>query len=78
MLTDMHLRKAIKKGKDSGVERKQAAAAVLIAADNIFEANGRARHKLNKPRWGKVHAKDVIDSLEEDISPRLAVWRSRT
>ncbi|HSI19101.1 MAG TPA: integrase arm-type DNA-binding domain-containing protein [Sphingomonas sp.] len=64
-------KKAIKEGRDPGVEKKQAAGAVLIAADNRFEACGRAWHKLNKPRWGKVHAKNVIDSLEEDLFPEI-------
>ncbi|MDB5579788.1 MAG: integrase [Bradyrhizobium sp.] len=64
-------KKAIKEGRDPGVEKKQAAAALLIAADNTFEASGRAWHELNKPRWGKVHAKNVIDSLEEDLFPEI-------
>lgn len=64
-------KKLVKEGKDPCLEKKKAAAALLIAADNTFEASGRAWHELNKPRWGEVHAKNVIDSLEEDLFPEI-------
>lgn len=58
-------------GRDPGVERKQAKAALSIAADNTFEACGRGWHELNKPRWSAVHAGNVIDSLEADLFPEI-------
>lgn len=64
-------KKSIREGRDPALEKKQAAAALLIAADNTFESCGRAWHELNKPRWGKVHAKNVIDSLKEDLFPEI-------
>jgi hypothetical protein len=64
-------KKAIREGRDPGLEKKQAAAALLIAADNSFEACGRAWHDLNKSRWGEVPARNVIDSLEEDLFPEI-------
>lgn len=64
-------KKAIREGRDPCLEKKQAAAALLIAADNTFETCARAWFELNKPRWGAVHAKNVIDSLEEDLFPEI-------
>lgn len=64
-------KKVIREGRDPGVEKKQAAAALLIAADNTFEACGRTWHELNKPRWSEVHAQNVIDSLEDDLFPEI-------
>ncbi len=64
-------KRAIAAGRDPGVERKQAKAAIAIAADDTFEACGRAWHGLNKPRWSEVHAGNVIDSLEADLFPEI-------
>lgn len=43
------------------------------AVDNRprFEETARAWHKLQKTGWSKVHAADVLDSLEKDIFPTL-------
>lgn len=64
-------KRAIREGRDPCLEKKRAAAALLIAADNTFETCARAWFELNKPRWGAVHAKNVIDSLEEDLFPEI-------
>lgn len=60
-------KRSLRDGRDPGVEKKRAAAARALSADNTFKACARSWYALNEPRWGKVHAKNVIDSLEEDL-----------
>lgn len=61
----------LREGRDPGVEKKQAAAARTLATSNTFEACAREWHQLNKPRWGEVHARNVIDSMEADLFPAI-------
>jgi len=58
-------------GHDPAVQRKKVEARAALEAVNTFEAVARAWHGKQIPRWSKVHAKDVIESLEENIFPRL-------
>lgn len=62
---------ALRSGRDPAVEKKQATAARALGASNTFEACARAWHDLNRPRWSKVHAGNVIDSLEKDMFPAI-------
>lgn len=64
-------KRSLREGRDPGVEKKQAVAARALSADNTFEACGRAWYALNKARWTKVHAGNVIDSLEADLFPAI-------
>lgn len=60
-------RREIRAGRDPAVEKKKAAATVRADAENSFEAVARAWYALNVPRWSKHHAKNVIDSLNDDL-----------
>lgn len=64
-------RKVIRAGRDPAVEKKQMAATARADADNSFEAVARAWHALNVPRWSNHHAKNVIDSLADDLFPEI-------
>lgn len=64
-------KKALRDGRDPSIERKQEKAARTIGASHTFEACARAWHELNKPRWSKVHAADVIDSMDKDLFPAI-------
>ncbi|MCP3731988.1 integrase arm-type DNA-binding domain-containing protein [Sphingomonas sp. MG17] len=64
-------KRAIREGRDPGVEKKQQKAAQAIGTAHTFEACARAWHALNAPRWGKVHARNVINSLEADLFPAV-------
>lgn len=64
-------RKAIRSGRDPALERKQAAVTARTDAENSFEAVARAWHALHIPRWSKHHARNVIDSLEDDLFPEI-------
>lgn len=59
----------LRDGRDPAVEKKQAAAALTLAASNTFEACAREWYALNEPRWGAWHAKNVITSMETDLFP---------
>jgi len=62
---------ALREGRDPGVEKKQAAAARVMASVNTFEACARQWYEHNKPRWSAWHAKNVIDSMEADLFPAI-------
>ncbi len=64
-------RRTIRAGRDPAVEKKQAAATARADAHNSFEAVARAWHALNVPRWSKHHARNVIDSLADDLFPEI-------
>ncbi|SEJ02588.1 Site-specific recombinase XerD [Sphingomonas sp. OV641] len=64
-------KKALRDGRDPAIEKKQEKAARVIGTSHTFEACARAWHELNKPRWSKVHAGNVIDSLEKDLFPAI-------
>ena len=64
-------KRALREGRDPGVEKRQQKAARAIGATHTFEACARAWHALNAPRWSKVHAGNVITSLEADLFPAI-------
>ncbi len=64
-------KRALREGRDPGVEKKQQKAARAIGTTHTFEACARAWHALNAPRWSKVHAGNVITSLEADLFPAI-------
>lgn len=64
-------RKEIRAGRDPAVEKKKATIAARTDAENSFEAVAREWHKLNVPRWSAHHAKNVIDSMADDLFPEI-------
>ncbi|MDB5733200.1 MAG: integrase [Variovorax sp.] len=61
----------LRDGKDPAVERRINAKAQMLASENTFETVARRWHALKAPNWSKVHAQDVIESLEADIFPAI-------
>lgn len=64
-------KRALREGRDPGVERKQAKAVLALGSDHTFEACARAWYELNKPRWSEVHAGNVISSMQADLFPAI-------
>lgn len=64
-------KRMLREGRDPSVEKKVAAAQRAFSADHTFEAVARAWHELNQPRWSKHHARNVIESMEEDLFPAI-------
>lgn len=57
----------LREGRDPSVQRRITARARSTADLNTFEKTARRWHALQEPRWSKVHAADVITSLEENV-----------
>ena len=64
-------RRAIRENRDPAVEKRKQKLAAAAAAIETFEKLARAWHSLQAPRWARVHAADVITSLENDVFPDL-------
>jgi integrase len=64
-------RKQLLEGRDPNVEKLLKAQAQLASSRNTFEKVARAWFDLRKPQWAKVHAGDVIRSLERDVFPAI-------
>ena len=64
-------RKALRGGLDPATSKKQRAADTVTEYGNSFERIAKEWHDLNKSKWSKVHAADVIDSLGRDVFPAL-------
>jgi integrase len=64
-------RKLLLEGKDPGVEKRLKIDTQLASARNTFEKIARAWHELSRPHWAKVHAGDVLRSLERDVFPSI-------
>ncbi len=61
----------IRQGKDPAVEKRIVTKTRVDATGNTFETVARKWYALKKPGWDKVHARDVITSLERDIFPSI-------
>lgn len=58
-------------GRDPAVEKRVAHKTRALENENTFETIARRWHALKRPTWSTVHAEDVIDSLENDIFPKI-------
>ncbi len=61
----------LRDGRDPGYERKKAKLANFNRHEHTFEKYARQWHELQRGRWSKVHADDVLISLENDVFPQL-------
>jgi integrase len=61
----------LRDGKDPGLERKISVLSATAEQANTFELVARDWHKKQVARWSKIHAKDVLDSLEENVFPKI-------
>ncbi len=64
-------RRLLHDGIDPAEHRRVQAQEALLAAANSFEAVAREWHGIMKPQWTPHHARNVIESLEQDIFPAL-------
>lgn len=67
----LEARRLLHKGVDPSAHKKERAREAKLAAANAFEAVAREWHELMRPRWTPHHARNVIESLEQDIFPAL-------
>ncbi|MGI4947395.1 MAG: tyrosine-type recombinase/integrase [Janthinobacterium lividum] len=61
----------LREGRDPAVERRVAAKARAQSDGNTFEIVARRWYDLRQAGWSKVHARDVIDSLTNDLFPEI-------
>lgn len=61
----------LSEGCDPGVAKKLKIEANLEAGRQTFERVARIWHENAKPQWARVHANDVIRSLERDVFPTI-------
>jgi integrase len=71
-------RAMLRDGRDPSVQKKVAAAAGAVDAENTFKTIATAWHQLHKSKWTATHANDVIDSLTRDIFPALGTLPIRS
>ncbi len=64
-------RKLLREGRDPRLEATKARLRGTFAAANTFEAVARSWYGLQEGRWTRVHASDVITSLEKEVFPAV-------
>ncbi|BBE36107.1 tyrosine-type recombinase/integrase [Sphingosinicella microcystinivorans] len=64
-------RAILSQGKDPVIAKKLLIHENLAAAQNTFERIARKWHDVTKAQWARVHADDVLRSLERDVFPAL-------
>ncbi len=64
----------LRDGLDPGMQRRIALRTVRAEGENTFERLARKWHEQRKSTWSKVHAQDVLHSLERDIFPAIGTW----
>jgi integrase len=64
-------RTQLEEGHDPSHVKKQKIEANLEAGRQTFERVARAWHENTKGKWAKVHASDVLRSLERDVFPLI-------
>lgn len=64
-------RKQLLDGMDPNIEKRLKIDSQLASARNTFEKVARVWHELSKAHWAKVHAGDVLRSLERDVFPAI-------
>lgn len=62
-------KRLLREGRDPAYERKKAKLANVVRHEHTFERFARDWHNLQKDSWTKVHAEDVLTSLERDVFP---------
>ncbi|WBX86320.1 tyrosine-type recombinase/integrase [Sphingosinicella microcystinivorans] len=64
-------RAILAQGKDPVIAKKLVIQENLEAAQNTFERIAREWHEVTKNQWARVHADDVLRSLERDVFPAI-------
>jgi hypothetical protein len=60
-------KRLVREGRDPGIEAAKARVERAVPSANTIEALARGWYALQEPRWTRVHASDVIGSLERRI-----------
>jgi len=66
-------RKLLDEGRDPGIEAKKQAVQMATARANTFEVLARTWFAVQEGRWTPIHARDVIQSLENEVFPWLGL-----
>lgn len=61
-------------GKDPSLEAKRTKLIGGARANDTFEQHARAWHEAQKDRWKRVHAADVLESLEANLFPDIGAY----
>lgn len=64
-------RSLLAQGIDPAAAKKLKIKANIEASRNTFEKIAREWHEANAPQWAKVHAAEVIRTLERDVFPAI-------
>jgi integrase len=64
-------RRLLADGVDPSVAKRLRIDANIEASRNTFEKIAREWHEANAPQWAKVHAAEVIRTLERDVFPSI-------
>lgn len=64
-------KRALREGRDPGLETKRARLSRREGHKNTFEQFAREWHESQVPRWKKVHADDIMCSFERDLFPEI-------
>lgn len=67
----LEARRQLHDGIDPSVWKRERARQAKVATANSFESVARDWHELMRPRWTPHHAKNVIESLEQDMFPAV-------
>lgn len=61
----------LSEGRDPAIARKLSIKANIEAGRMTFERVAREWYENSKAQWAKIHASDVIRSLERDVFPTI-------
>jgi integrase len=64
----------LRDGLDPSMQRRIALRSARANQQNTFEAMARKWHAQRQSTWSKVHAADVLHSLERDVFPAIGSW----
>jgi hypothetical protein len=67
----------LRAGRDPNRAKRLERAVTTTTDSETFEVLAREWHGLNKAEWTKIHAADVINSLERDVFPELGAFPIR-
>lgn len=62
-------KRLLRDGRDPAYERKKSKLKNIARHENTFERFAIEWHDLQKDRWSKIHAEDVLTSLKRDVLP---------
>jgi integrase len=64
-------RALIRDNRDPAIEKRKAKVQAAADAGETFEILARAWHEQEKGRWSPKHSEDVLDSLKNDVFPKI-------